>query len=75
MKMCNVGGVDRGLRIIIGSVFVTLGFFVSSMGLTSGWQVVLWAVGGIGLVTGVTTVCPLYSLLRLNTCKPKSSEI
>ena len=71
MVMCNVGGVDRGLRIIIGTAFVTLGFFVSSMGLGSVWQIVFWAIGGIGIVTGLVTVCPLYSLLRLNTCNPK----
>lgn len=72
MKACNVGAIDRGLRIILGLGFVALGFFAPSMGLSSIWQIVFWVIGGIGLSTGLVAVCPRYSLLRLNTCKPKS---
>ncbi len=71
MKMCNIGGVDRGLRIIIGVAFVTLGFFPQFIGVAGVGQIVFWAIGTIGVVTGLVTVCPLYSLLGFNTCKPK----
>ena len=73
MKMCNVGGVDRALRIILGLGFGVLGFFAPSLGLAAVWQVVFYVIGGIGVVTGLLTVCPLYALLGLNTCKTKPS--
>ncbi len=70
--MCNVGGVDRALRIGLGGGCVVLGFFAPAMGATFGWQVGLYVIGGIGIVTGLISVCPLYALLGINTCKLKS---
>jgi hypothetical protein len=75
MKMCNVGGVDRDLRIIIGLAFLVLGFFAPFMEVAGVWQIVFWAIGAIGVVTGSVTVCPLYALLRFNTCRPKPSGV
>ena len=75
MKMCNVGGVDRVLRIIFGIGFGVLGFVAPSMGLATIWQIVFYAIGGIGVITGLLAVCPLYAVLRLNTCKPKPSAV
>ncbi len=72
MKMCNVGSVDRAFRICLGSGCVVLGFFAPAMGATLGWQMGLYVIGGIGIVTGLITVCPLYALLGINTCKPQS---
>ena len=75
MKMCNVGGVDRVLRITLGVGFGVLGFFAPSMGFATVWQMVFYAIGGIGVITGLVTVCPLYSLLGINTCKTRSSAV
>lgn len=55
----NVGKVDRIIRIVVGLVLVTNVF----VGLTSplGW------IGLILIVTGLGGICPLYSLLNINT--------
>ncbi|MGG4604622.1 DUF2892 domain-containing protein [Paenalcaligenes sp. Me131] len=56
----NVGGIDRILRVVIGLVLVIL----ASSG-TVGW----WGwLGLIPLLSGLFRVCPLYSMLGVNTC-------
>ena len=71
MKMCNVGGMDRVLRILVGIGFAVLGYFAPSMGFAGAWQMGFYIVAGIGVVTGLLTICPLYALLGVNTCNPK----
>jgi hypothetical protein len=57
---CNVGGVDRGLRIVAGLVILALG-----VAGPLGW----WGlVGLVPLATGVLRFCPAYSILGLRTC-------
>ena len=56
---CNVGGVDRVLRIAVGMVLI---------GLAASGAVGVW--GGIGVVplaTGLFKFCPAYTLLGVNT--------
>ena len=55
----NVGKVDRLIRIVLGILLVGNVFY----GLTTpiGW------IGIILLVTGIFGICPLYSLLGINT--------
>ncbi|TDH58629.1 DUF2892 domain-containing protein [Dankookia rubra] len=56
----NVGGIDKGLRIVAGLVLLTLGWFGPL-----GW----WGlIGLVPLVTGLIGTCPVYSLLGVNTC-------
>ncbi|HPK33607.1 DUF2892 domain-containing protein [Ottowia sp.] len=63
----NVGGLDRILRIVVGLVLIVL----AAMG-NIGW----WGyIGIVPLVTGLFRMCPLYSLIGVNTCPmnaPKS---
>lgn len=57
---CNVGGIDRILRIVVGLVLVIL----AATG-TVGW----W--GWLGLIpigTGLLRFCPLYPLLGISSC-------
>jgi hypothetical protein len=58
---CNVGGIDRLLRVVVGLALI-------AWALTGG---PVWAwVGVVPLVTGLIRVCPMYSMLGLNTsCK------
>ena len=56
----NVGSVDRALRIGGGLVLI---------GLAAAGVVGVWGyIGVIPLATGLFRVCPLYSLLGVNTC-------
>jgi membrane protein implicated in regulation of membrane protease activity len=62
--MKNVGGLDRGLRIIVGLVLIAL----AATG-TVGW----WGwLGVVPLATGLMGWCPPYSILGINTCSVKS---
>ncbi len=63
--MANVGGVDRGIRIIVGAVLVG----ATAVG---PWSDILSPWGYIGIVpllTGLIGVCPGYSLIGLSTNK------
>lgn len=56
----NEGVIDRGLRVVAGLVLI---------GLAASGIVGMWGyIGVIPLVTGVVGMCPIYSLLGINTC-------
>jgi predicted RND superfamily exporter protein len=63
----NVGGIDRTLRIVVGIVVLAL-FFVLE-GNARYWAL----VGFVPLLTGLFSVCPVYTLLGLNTCPMKKA--
>lgn len=64
MKM-NVGGIDRGVRIVGGLVL---------LGLTLAGTIGPWGwIGIVPLATGLIGTCPAYSLLGLNTCPMKAT--
>ena len=56
----NEGSIDRLLRIIVGVVLLALVF----VGPKTPWG---W-VGLVPLLTGLVGMCPLYSVLGINTC-------
>ena len=55
----NVGKIDRLVRVVLGVLLIGNVFFALQHPI--GW------IGVILLVTGIWGVCPLYSLLGLNT--------
>ncbi|MBO4575600.1 MAG: DUF2892 domain-containing protein [Neisseriaceae bacterium] len=57
----NVGGIDRILRIVVGIALIALT-------LTHTLPVWGW-IGVVPLATGLMGFCPLYPLLKINTCK------
>jgi hypothetical protein len=63
---CNVGGIDRGLRIAVGLVLIAL----AATG-TVGW----WGwLGVVPLLTGAVGNCPAYSLLGIKTCRVSKTD-
>jgi len=62
----NVGGIDRGLRIIVGLVLIAL-TLTGTIGVW-GW------IGVVPLVTGLFRFCPAYGLLGMNTCPMKGQS-
>ncbi|MEO8806926.1 MAG: DUF2892 domain-containing protein [Burkholderiaceae bacterium] len=59
MKM-NEGTVDRALRVVAGLLLI---------GLAASHVVGPWGyVGIVPLLTGAVGMCPLYSILGINTC-------
>lgn len=56
----NIGILDRVLRIGAGVVLI---------GLTATGTIGLWGyVGVIPLLTGLVSICPVYSMLGINSC-------
>ena len=60
----NEGTLDRVLRVIVGIGLLALVF----VGPQTAWG---W-IGLVPLVTGLVGICPLYSILGINTCPMKS---
>jgi len=56
----NEGTLDRALRIVAGLVLLGLAF--------TGTVGVWGYVGVVPLLTGLVGLCPLYSVLGINTC-------
>lgn len=56
----NEGMLDRGLRI--GGGLLLIGLAVT--GVVGAWGY----IGVVPLVTGAVGMCPLYSILGINTC-------
>ena len=59
----NMGGVDRGMRIVAGLALLSLLFLLEG---GSRW----WGLVGVVLVgTGLVGWCPAYLPFGINTCK------
>lgn len=68
---CNVGGVERTIRVILGVLLLALALF-GGVPTAAAW--VLGLIGGVAAVTGVIGYCPAWSLFGINTCAAKPSE-
>ena len=62
----NVGGIDRGIRIVVGLILVGLAVldFIGPWGY----------LGSIVLATGVFKFCCAYALFGFNTCAVNKSH-
>jgi hypothetical protein len=65
---CNVGGVERPIRIVVGIALLGIGAFAGLPPVGTGIALV---VGTIALVTGAIGFCPVWTLLGINTCPTK----
>ena len=63
---CNVGTIDRTLRIVGGLILITL----AAMGTIGVWG---W-IGVVPLLTGVFRFCPAYPLFGINSCSKDGSR-
>lgn len=59
---CNVGSIDRVIRIIAGLALIAWALM--------GGPVWAW-IGVVPLATGLFKFCPAYSLIGMNTCGTK----
>ena len=56
----NEGTLDRSLRVVAGLVL---------LGLAATHTIGMWGyLGIVPLITGAIGLCPLYSVLGINTC-------
>ncbi len=63
----NEGPMDRGVRAVLGIAVLAAAFTL----LSGVWQIVAGVVAFMLLVTAAVGVCPLYSVLGINTCPVK----
>ncbi len=57
---CNVGGIDKTIRIVLGLAIIAIGILLKSW-----WGL----VGVVLLMTGLFNFCLLYVPLKINTAK------
>ncbi|MDC8450146.1 MAG: DUF2892 domain-containing protein [Nitrospira sp.] len=68
---CNVGGIERPIRIVVGLLAIIIGLVA---GLSTAMSGATLAVGAILLLTGAVGFCPLFTVLGINTCSPSVNE-
>ena len=68
---CNVGGIDRTVRIVLGVVLLTAGL-AAPVELI--WRIVALAVAGIALVTAAVRFCPANAVMGINSCEGEDKK-
>lgn len=63
--MVNVGGVDRGLRIVVGAALLLLTFIGPLAETLYPWGL----IGVVPLITGLIGWCPAYTIFGFKTCR------
>ncbi len=66
MLKCNVGKIERVIRVFAGLIILGLGLFFGSW-----WGL----VGFIPILTAVIAWCPLYALIGFSTCRDPESTL
>ena len=67
---CNVGGIERPIRIVGGLLLIGIGVFAELPAVGMG---IALTGGAVFLVTAAIGYCPLTSLFGINTCRSSSS--
>ena len=57
---CNVGTIDRLMRIVVGLIIAIAGVWFDSW-----WGL----IGIVPLATGIFKICPLYMPFKISTAK------
>ena len=68
---CNVGGIDRTIRIVLGLVLLVVGL-AAPIEMT--WRIVALVIAGIALVTATVGFCPANAIFGINTCEGKGKK-
>jgi len=62
---CNVGNIERTIRVVLGIVLIGIGYLAA----LPGWgAIATYVVGAVALVTGAWGFCPAWKLFGINTC-------
>lgn len=63
---CNVGGIDRIGRIVLGIVLLLVGL-VAPIDMT--WRIVALVIAAVALVTAAVRFCPANAIFGINSCE------
>jgi hypothetical protein len=64
----NMGNADRAIRILAAIAVIVLYYTGTISGTTA---IVLLVVAGVFILTSIVGLCPMYSVLGINTCSTK----
>jgi hypothetical protein len=64
----NQGMIERVIRVLLGLALVWMVLY-ASMGLADIWKWTLTVVALLLIVTGISGICPLWMVLKINTNK------
>ena len=68
---CNVGGIDRTGRLLLGLVLLVVGL-AAPIEMT--WRIAALVIAGIALVTATVGFCPVNAIFGINTCEGKDKQ-
>ncbi len=68
---CNVGGIERPIRILVGVLLLALGMLG---GMPTAGALTVGVIGAIALVTGAVGFCPAWKLFGINTRQANHAE-
>lgn len=68
---CNVGGMDRTGRIVLGIVLLVVGLLAP---IEMMWRIVALVVAAVALVTAIVRFCPANAIFGINTCEGESKK-
>ena len=63
---CNVGGIDRTGRIVLGIVLLVIGLMAP---VEMAWRIVALIIAAIALITATVRFCPANAIFGINTCE------
>ena len=66
----NVGGIDRGLRVTLGTILFFVGLFLLAE--RNGIGLLVAVIGLIVFATGIFKFCGLYMPFGISTAQPES---
>lgn len=67
----NMGNADRIIRLLVAAA-ITILFFANII--TGTFGIVLLALAAVFVLTSLAGVCPIYTILGLNTCPKRSGN-
>lgn len=68
---CNVGGIDRMGRTVLGVVLLLVGL-VAPIDMT--WRIVALVIAAVALATAIVRFCPANWMMGINTCESEEKK-
>lgn len=70
-RLVNIGTTDRVVRFLVAAILFGIGFFDNPIVSGGTAKMIIGIFAFIPLLTALFRYCPLYTLIGVNTCKPK----
>jgi hypothetical protein len=71
----NVGGLDRQVRLVLGTILLLAGLFLLGGLHGNGTGLIVAVIGFLGLATGASGFCVLYVPLGISSARGKKEAL